>query len=344
MVLVAGSAQAADVMEGTEAPAVAAVPAAPRVAFAEVEPEDGDDPAARSAAGSSSSAHPEAVGRPYEEAARRPSSRHSTTLPAVMRRVTRRLSSWRWPRMPGNLPIYVQRSFRLKVFGLITFQLMIVFCVMLVTDGVLHREGPQIAKQGSLFMGLFYSIGSATLLALVLLHVFRQRFPLNYFILAANTVLVGIFWGFAGSVFTLTLHFQVVGVMVVAMFLATVLSAALTHQKLDTRHMLLASLTLGWLAGSVLDLMVAPTFGVPLSHALVAIGVALLLFCCLLGMAGSLLVQCNPDDFMRVVVVMDAALLVVPSIPFFLVALCLIQCGSEGLDAAAQAEADDDPV
>eukprot|EP00435_Cladocopium_sp_Y103_P024448 s170_g6.t1 len=46
-------------------------------------------------------------------------------------------SVWRWPLKPGELPLYVQRAFAVKMFGLLAFQLLLCLALMLPA----HRPG-----------------------------------------------------------------------------------------------------------------------------------------------------------------------------------------------------------
>eukprot|EP00913_Durusdinium_trenchii_P031166 g29183.t1 len=64
-----------------------------------------------------------------------------------------------------------------------------------------------------------------------------------------------------------------------------------------------------------------------------AIGFSFLLICILLVDVGKLLDRCRPDDFMAVLVAMNSTLMVVVSIPFFVLTFCFLHSG-EAMDRA----------
>mmetsp|Transcript_46034 Transcript_46034/g.121616 ORF Transcript_46034/g.121616 Transcript_46034/m.121616 type:complete len:358 (+) Transcript_46034:77-1150(+) len=235
------------------------------------------------------------------------------------------MSTWRWPSVPGELPTYVQRNFRVKTFGLIGFQLLLVFGLMVVVDVSLTRHHG--FKSQSQF--IFYALGFLALCSILLLHSVREKYPVNYLVLAVVTLVVGVFWGTTRLAFNTWLHFQVIGVLCITMFVAAAMSVVWSTQKMEPWSLLFASLMPGWVVATILDfLIVAMTpaeLDIQTSSALVSVCLAFLLMLAVLVLdVGVMLVKCNPDDFMRVIISMDSALLVVVSMPIFMLSCCIL--------------------
>lgn len=258
-------------------------------------------------------------------------------------------SAWRWPQRPGELPLYVQRNFRLKTFGLITVQLALVFGEMALVHWLFrHKLGFETAAEGGQM--LFYALGALTLFVILWLHFLKDWYPVNYVLLLITTVLVGLFWGLSPiTIGGQYLHFQVIGILVVAMAVSTGASALLTTEKVSPWHTIMASHLLGWAVGASADVVIVMHFGLSsLTWTIVAVVLTLFLLTGVLLLdAGSLLVKCNPDDFMRVIVAMDSALLVV-SMPVFVLSCCLLHSTpvdelAGGAPEAAPQHAAEDP-
>ncbi|CAE8622483.1 unnamed protein product, partial [Polarella glacialis] len=62
------------------------------------------------------------------------------------------------------------------------------------------------------------------------------------------------------------------------------------------------------------------------------IGFSLLLLIILMLDAGKYLIRCRPDDFMRVVVAMNSTMIVVVSIPFFVISFCFLHSTDTVMD------------
>jgi len=234
-------------------------------------------------------------------------------------------SAWRWPEREGELPLYVQRMFRVKAFGLLSIQLTCIFVEMLLVEAFLRDL---LMKYNNLLeQDVFFLTGMATIVLSSLLHYAGSRFPLNYILLLAMTLVVGVFWGTSPHLPD-HLHFQLMGIL-------TVLAAGAT---------LLISLTLGWITGCIADLVVVQTFSLssPLMTWSAMLVTLLVLALVLMLDAGRMLTHCNPDDFARVIVVMDSALLLV-SLPIFLLACCFLADAQSrrALGAAVAAEGEE---
>jgi len=214
--------------------------------------------------------------------------------------------------------------------GLISVQLAVVFAMMLLVHVLVRSHFSTASEEGQM---LFYGLGAVTLFLILWLHFLKDNYPINYVLLVFTTLLVGLFWGLTPFMFGYHLHFQVIGILVVAMMVSTIAAGLLTREKADPWRVLLVSQFVGWLAGSFADVFVMTYLGMStVAWTMVAVMIALtLLIGVLLLDAGHLLVKCNPDDFMRVVVAMDSALLVV-SMPIFVLSCCLLHASPADFD------------
>jgi len=224
----------------------------------------------------------------------------------------------------------------MKTFGLMSLQLFAVLAIMVLVDfsqlwtRILPDKLPHFAHQV-----VFYVIGIANLMSVLALYLVKDRYPANYLLMALTTALSGLFWGMTRSQTDITLHFQIVGILAFTMLTATVVSAMLSKNefKLKGSSLLLASLGPGWLVGCVTNALVS-TLWLPTGslEVLGALGFSFLLLCIMLLDAGKVLVNCEPDEFMTVIVSMESSLLVVVSIPFFVLSFCLLHTGEAVLD------------
>jgi len=281
------------------------------------------------------------VEEPDQEAPDAPDAgRPSRGVPpgAAVRRAE--VSRWRWPSAPGELPSYVQRSFRFKTFGLLGLQLLVVLAIMAGASLFLEKHRGSSAWMIPPFA--FYFLGFLALCGLLFLNFARETYPLNYVALAGVTLLVGAFWGTTRLAFDTWLHFQVIGILCVTMLVAAVVSALCSLRKMEPWSLLLGSLLSGWAVASAADFfavsLAPPELGVRPDSALFAVCLSLLLMLAVLVLdAGPMLVKCNPDDFMRVIISMDSALLIVVSVPIFLLSCCVLHTWNLGDQAIEEA-------
>eukprot|EP00415_Alexandrium_ostenfeldii_P004570 UN4570 len=186
----------------------------------------------------------------------------------------------------------------------------------------------------------FVTVGIVTMSVLTCLYCLKDRYPANYFLLSLVTIMVGFYWGMGHTIFASRLHFQLVGIMGIAALVATITSAVLSYRsKMDSWWAVLASVYFGWAVGSLVDVTaVRHIAALQGQWELVAVLVAFFLFTVLILDVGSKLALGNPDDFMRVIISMDSALLVVVSIPIFVISACLLHADDypEILGAARQ--------
>jgi FtsH-binding integral membrane protein len=252
---------------------------------------------------------------------------------------------WRLPSQPGKLPSYVQSSFRVKTFGLLSAQLAIVLVVMVLVDIVTPSGRPWRVSFGSRLT--FWVVCMATLAVLLGLHFMRDVYPANYVLLAIVTLLQGLSWGLSFSILPEQLHFQLMGTLFVAVLVTTFASAALSQTALRKKPwtLIASALLVGWVVGTAADIAVAALISdISMTWAIIAAAIAFGLLLVLLGDAGRLLVRCDPDDVMKVIVAMDSALLVVVSIPIFIVSECCLHAedwaaAEAGVEAAPEEEA-----
>merc|ERR1712142_860060 len=134
--------------------------------------------------------------------------------------------------------------------------------------------------------------------------------PMNYGLLAVVTLISGVWWGLIGHAFFPAdfqiIHFQLLACICVATIVATALMKVPFCAGLRFwRGEVAVPLFLGWVVGAVAEVLVTMHLGTSLWSGPVAAFTALVLFVLLLLLAGSLLEECNPDSFMKVVLTMD---------------------------------------
>uniref|UniRef100_A0A7S4Q010 Uncharacterized protein n=2 Tax=Alexandrium monilatum TaxID=311494 RepID=A0A7S4Q010_9DINO len=245
-------------------------------------------------------------------------------LAAVVRREVTSRSLWRWPSQPGKLPSYVEGNFRVKTFGLLTIQFVVVLVTMVLVEVYLPLH--TVFRNTQQCHAISVAVGIATLIVLTILYCLKDRYPVNYVLLMVVTLLVGFYWGMGYMIFSSRLHFQLVGIMGIGALVATCLSAYLSYlSKMDGWCVVLTSVYVGWAAGCIVDMTIVRHFpGFEGHWEFVAALVAFFLFSVLILDVGNKLAFGNPDDFMRVIISMDSALLVVVSIPISIISACLL--------------------
>mmetsp|Transcript_97408 Transcript_97408/g.313845 ORF Transcript_97408/g.313845 Transcript_97408/m.313845 type:complete len:354 (-) Transcript_97408:468-1529(-) len=230
----------------------------------------------------------------------------------------RMASSWRWPARPGEMPLYVQRSFRLKVYGLLSIQLTIVMCLLFAVRALVERFN----VNETLLNVCFYTMGALAVLGTMMLRLYADAYPWNYIGLAEVTLMVGVFWGLLPPHLSYNyLHIQVLAIVLFSALGNFALAPLMTCKKHEPWSSILVSHFMTWLVGSAVDVVLAFQFGVSTyAWSLVAATLAgLLITAALTFGGGTLMVHCNPDSFLHVVLAMDCGMLVVTS-PLFLFA------------------------
>jgi len=250
-------------------------------------------------------------------------------------------SDWRFPTNRGQVPRYMQRAFRWKTFGLMTLQLAMVLliAVPLRQLEILERFVYPEDMETFLRQGIVYFFGVLNLVSILLLHCYKDRFPANYMFLAVTTLTSGVFWSLAYSkTFMTMMQFEILGILFVTMFSATVISTILSgmERKIQPTTVLIFSFLPGWCMGCCAILLQRLIMDLPLPLELLgAIGVSAILLGVMFLDVGPLLVRCDPDDFMRVIVSMNSTMMVVVSIPFFFLAFCTLRLDTREDDPTA---------
>jgi len=223
-------------------------------------------------------------------------------------------------------------------FGLLSVQFAFTFVMMLILEFALPWE--RFGRRSTGTQTTFIFVGFLTAALLFALRVLMRKYPWNYLLLLLITLLVGVSWGLSCSVLTGQLHFHIVGIMTIAMPVATIISTVMSLHSVEPQKTVTSAIFLGWLAGSFVDLVVLVSLP---EGSLSAVSIAILftaaLFAAVVYDSGDLLVQGNPDDFMRVIISMDSGLLVVISIPIF--AICF---GCHHVTNTAESEAREDAL
>eukprot|EP00435_Cladocopium_sp_Y103_P027730 s2290_g6.t2 len=257
--------------------------------------------------------------------------RSRTSMAMIAERYYSARSTWRFPSNRGEVPRYMQRAFRWKTFGLMTLQLCAVLLIAVplreaeLLDLITYPE-----EMGNLLrQGIVYSFGVLNLLCILLLHCYKDHFPANYLLLVITTLSSGVFWSMAyNKNFMTMMQFEILAILCITMFCATVISRILSglERKLHGSVVLLLSFFPGWCTGccAILLQRFLLTPPVPLELA-GACSLSAILIGILFLDVGPLLVRCDPDDFMRVIVSMNSTMMVVVSIPFFFLAFCMLR-------------------
>mmetsp|Transcript_69553 Transcript_69553/g.226555 ORF Transcript_69553/g.226555 Transcript_69553/m.226555 type:complete len:323 (+) Transcript_69553:49-1017(+) len=167
-------------------------------------------------------------------------------------------SVWRMPTTAGKLPVYVQRQFRLKAMGLLSFQLLIVLCIMLgVEQSDILSSFDDDAKPYMLVGCVLVVMAT-----LMLVSAYKATYPANYLLLALLTVADSFAWSLGAELAETHLHIQIVTIMCVAMIFSTAFVWALTYRmRHHTMLLVCGGIFSGWVVASALQLALAPSFG-----------------------------------------------------------------------------------
>merc|ERR1712176_286895 len=93
---------------------------------------------------------------------------------------------------------------------------------------------------------------------------------------------------------------------------------------------------LGWFLGAGVDLIVAWFVGIDMNWAVISTAIALALFWVVIYDTGGRFVRCNPDDFIRIIVSMDSAFLIIVNIPIFILAEVLLSTSANPQEVEQQ--------
>ncbi|CAE7405272.1 unnamed protein product [Symbiodinium pilosum] len=257
---------------------------------------------------------------------------NSSRLSRRLQRASGR-SLWRYPSNTGQVPRYMQRAFRVKTFGLLALQLLVALAIGAVMSYLKLWKEFEIPSSPAVTEVITYSTGAVNLLCVLLLHFLSDRFPANYLCLLLTTMVSGFFWGLthlAPQFGDELVHVQIGLILFITMFVAAVVSYILDsrEEKITGSSLIAISLGSGYLLGAITNVLLftlvleATPFQI-----FGGIGFALLLLGILLLDVGGLLITCQPDDFMTVIVAMNSTLLVIVSIPFFFLGFCILRLG-----------------
>jgi len=131
------------------------------------------------------------------------------------------------------MPLYVQRSFRLKVYGLLSIQLTIVMCLLFVVRYLVTTN----EVNETLLTGGFYTMGAVAVLGTLLLRLYADIYPWNYVGLANVTLMVGVCWGLLpGNLSQSYMHIQVLAIVLFTAVGNFVLAPLLTGVRHDSDH------------------------------------------------------------------------------------------------------------
>lgn len=261
-------------------------------------------------------------------------------------------SVWRWPSQPGKLPLYVQRAFAVKMFGLLAFQLLLCLALMLPAHRLCQSwhftsrgtkvdpNGPNGRSNSSVFadvmpvdqpgvlLALYYGLSFACMLMLILQWWVRDRYPWNYFCSFVSTLMVGAFFGISDELLLMQIHTRLLCIVTMTMSISSLLCCLFLREEWCKNLVLMTmgSIGIGWAVSSITVLAVSQVLD-PVNYVgktCTACLLAAFVLTFLLVHAWNSLMNSKVDDLVGIVAVMDASLLAVVSLPFLflLLAFC----------------------
>ncbi|CAJ1410149.1 unnamed protein product [Effrenium voratum] len=226
-----------------------------------------------------------------------------------------RLSSWRIPEASDKMPLYVQRAFRVKIFALLAFQQAACFLMMVGIHALILVEvGPHVERSLTV-QAVYYMLSFADMIILMKLWMVRDSYPCNYLLLTVMTLLSGSLWGLTETILLTKLHLYIIGIVSLAMAVAAAVSFLLTSTYGSEKDVLIPLFT-GWAAGSAAVLTVALTLFRISWEPFAACGFVGGLVLLLVLETQQFLFSSKPDNVMGIIVILNASLLSIVSIPF----------------------------
>lgn len=212
----------------------------------------------------------------------------------------------------------------MKALSLVFFQLVLCLAASLLLGSRIDSGNEPALTQIVRSPLLFWNLVIASLLCILIQYECQSRYPANYVLLALSTLLLTLLWslgGESGMLFSPSTEFHtlLLGIMVVAVMVAVPLMHALSFTSLEAEPAVCSAILIGWLVGAVAILSSHWFYEIGLDSALVAAGITFLLFVALLVDIGGRLAVGDPDSWMRVVIAMDASLLMTVSMPFLVI-------------------------
>lgn len=241
----------------------------------------------------------------------------------TMKSLRSRISTWRIPEVGKDVPMYVQRAFRVKTFALLALQQGLCFTMMVLLRQLAWDGQP--VKKSATVEGLYYLLSFGDMVMIMQLWLIRSSFPYNYLMMIVMTCVTAVLWSLTESVFATLLHMELVCMTCIAMGIASLGCCVLTREffKCLSVHAVPIALFTGWLTASVGVVLVERL--TPLEPSLkdwepwlasVLLGLLLLL----LMFEGRLaLMRGQPDDFMGILIIMNGSMMSVVSVPFFVI-------------------------
>ncbi|CAK9085955.1 Uncharacterized protein SCF082_LOCUS40692, partial [Durusdinium trenchii] len=160
------------------------------------------------------------------------------------------------------------------------------------------------------------------MLCLMHLWMVRNRYPTNYVVMLVMTCLSGLLWGLTETVLMTTMHLQLVAASTVTFAIAALSCAVLTRDGswCPKSRVVPVALSFGWTVGTALVVVLSMQLHVErMWESMIACGFVALLLVVLMFEARQTLIVGNPDDFMLTLVILNASMLCVVSIPFFVI-------------------------
>mmetsp|Transcript_31058 Transcript_31058/g.69996 ORF Transcript_31058/g.69996 Transcript_31058/m.69996 type:complete len:324 (+) Transcript_31058:58-1029(+) len=258
-----------------------------------------------------------AIDTPPAREVREAATRRATFRGFTMRS---RLSTWRVPKEGTDMPLYVQRASRVKTFGLISVQQTVCLAIMMALRQFVWEKHP--LHQTLPVQATYYLLSFVDMLCLMQLWMVRHRFPCNYAALAATTLVAAVLWSLTESALSLSLHVELIFMTCIGMVVTTVLCWLLTREWCAgfSAKVVPVALFVGWLVASVVVLTASEKLlqqDVAVWEPWLACVLLALILLLLVFEAKHVFVRSQPDDSMGILVILNATLMSVVSVPFF---------------------------
>lgn len=258
-------------------------------------------------------------------------------------------SPWRFPKASQTIPVYVERAFRVKTFALVSVQQGVCFGIMLMMHVFILIEEAKGSNRFKKSTGLevaYYSLSLIDMLCLMQLWIVRNSFPTNYCLMLAMTLLSGLLWGLTETVLMTKMHMQLMANTTITFAVASLLSAVLTREKpwCKQERIVPIALSIGWTVGTVVVVTVSEMYHIgKIWEPMLACGFVSLLLTLLLFETRRTLLCSNPDDFMMCIVILNASMLCLVSIPFFVILYGFLYVHREEVEESESVEAVTEP-
>lgn len=260
--------------------------------------------------------------------------------------ITTMQSAWRWPARGASLPDYVRRKCRMKAMGLLFCQLSLALGASISADLLLETRHDLLSDRHGVVAAFWIMVVLAAIF-LCGLYEMQNLFPANYVLLGISTLVLAALWSFGGQSNVLfpseaCLHELVLGILLIAVFVSAVSMHLLSYRKFNADVLVHASVFFGWFVGSAAAYACSLVLELHNISIFCATAITFLLLVTAVIDVGPGLAVGDPDSWMRIIISLDAVLLMVLAVPFIvLISGCARACKRQQ-EEEEQSEAEDE--